>query len=145
MTIRLTVALFFFLVFAPNLSGTHAATTWPSAEWPHSAPEAQGMTSVELAAMLERIESDNPGIRSVTVVRHGTVVLDTRISPFARGDRHDIHSCTKSVLSALVGIAIDKESKYHFPQLFGKQNYQHVAHSKDLAKALIGLYHSWQV
>jgi CubicO group peptidase (beta-lactamase class C family) len=66
------------------------------------------MSSVKLATMLERIASDNPGIRSVTVVRFGTVVLDTRISPFARGDRHDIHSCTKSVLSALVGIAIDK-------------------------------------
>jgi CubicO group peptidase (beta-lactamase class C family) len=66
------------------------------------------MSSVELATMLERIESDNPGIRSVTVVRYGTVVLDSRISPFARVDRHDIHSCTKSVLSALVGIAIDK-------------------------------------
>jgi len=108
MTIRLAVALFFFLVFAPNLPGTRAAATWPAAEWPHSAPEAQGMSSVELAAMLERIENDNQGIRSITVVRHGTVVLDTRISPFARGDRHDIHSCTKSVLSALVGIAIDK-------------------------------------
>jgi CubicO group peptidase (beta-lactamase class C family) len=66
------------------------------------------MSSVELATMLEQIESDNPGIRSVTVVRHGTVVLDARISPFAPGNRHDIHSCTKSVLSALVGIAIDK-------------------------------------
>jgi CubicO group peptidase (beta-lactamase class C family) len=70
--------------------------------------DTQGMSSVELANMLERIQSDNPGIRSVTVVRHGNVVLDTRISPFARGDCHDIHSCTKSVLSALVGIAIDK-------------------------------------
>jgi CubicO group peptidase (beta-lactamase class C family) len=66
------------------------------------------MSSVELATMLKRIEIDNPGIRSVTVVRHGAVVLDTRIPPFARGDRHDIHSCTKSVLSALVGIAIDR-------------------------------------
>jgi len=66
------------------------------------------MSSAELATMLERIESDNPGIRSITVVRHGTVVLDARISPFASGDRHDIHSCTKSVLSMLVGIAIDK-------------------------------------
>jgi CubicO group peptidase (beta-lactamase class C family) len=108
MPIRLIVALFFFFVSAPKLSGSHGAPAWPAAEWPHSEPEAQGMSSVELATMLERIESDNPGIHSVTVVRHGTVVLDTRISPFARGDRHDIHSCTKSVLSALVGIAIEK-------------------------------------
>jgi CubicO group peptidase (beta-lactamase class C family) len=106
--IRFTVALFLILLSAPELSSPQAAPTWPAADWPRSEPEAQGMSSAELATMLERIESDNPGIRSVTVVRHGTVVLDTRISPFASGDRHDIHSCTKSVLSALVGIAIDK-------------------------------------
>jgi CubicO group peptidase (beta-lactamase class C family) len=66
------------------------------------------MSSPKLAAMLERIKSDNPGVRSVTIVRHGSVILDVRIPPFERGARHDIHSCTKSVLSALVGIAIDR-------------------------------------
>ena len=108
MPIRLTVALLLVLLSAPRLSSAEAAHGWPAAEWPHSEPEAQGMNSADLATMLEQIEGDNPGIRSVTVVRHGTVVLDTRISPFPRGDRHDIHSCTKSVLSALVGIAIDR-------------------------------------
>ena len=105
---RLAVALFLILLSAPRLSTPRAAPTWPTAEWPRSGPEAQGMSSAELADMLQRIEGDNPGIRSVTVVRHGTVVLDTRISPFSQGDRHDIHSCTKSVLSALVGIAISR-------------------------------------
>ncbi len=108
MPIRLTVVLFLILLSAPKVSSPQEVPTWPAAEWPRSEPEAQGMSSAELATMLERIGRDNPGIRSVTVVRHGTVVLDTRISPFARGDRHEIHSCTKSVLSALVGIAIDK-------------------------------------
>jgi len=108
MPIRFIVALFLFVISSPMLSGSSAAPTWPAANWPHSKPEAQGMSSVELVAMLERIENDNPGIRSITVVRHGTVVLNARMSPSTRDDRHDIHSCTKSVLSALVGIAIDK-------------------------------------
>jgi CubicO group peptidase (beta-lactamase class C family) len=108
MLIRLTVALFLVFLSALELSSAEAAPSWPAAEWPRSEPEAQGMSSAELATMLEQIEGDNPGIRSITVVRHGTVVMDTRISPFQRGDRHDIHSCTKSVLSALVGIAIGK-------------------------------------
>jgi CubicO group peptidase (beta-lactamase class C family) len=106
--IRLIVALFIFFGSAPERSGSSGTPTWPAAEWPRSEPEAQGMSSAKLAAMLERIRSDNPGIRSVTVVRHGTVVLDTRISPFKSGDRHDVHSCTKSVLSMLVGIAIGR-------------------------------------
>jgi len=108
MSIRLTVALFLLLVFAPKLAGPHAAPTRPAGEWPYSEPEAQGMSSVELASMLERVAGDNPGIRSITVIRYGMVVLDVRISPLAHGDRHDIHSCTKSVLSALVGIAIER-------------------------------------
>ncbi|MDH3217282.1 MAG: hypothetical protein OEN01_13520, partial [Candidatus Krumholzibacteria bacterium] len=77
MPIRLTVALLLVLLSAPRLSSAEAAHGWPAAEWPHSEPEAQGMNSADLATMLEQIEGDNPGIRSVTVVRHGTVVLDT--------------------------------------------------------------------
>jgi hypothetical protein len=69
MPIRLTVALLLILVSAPKQSGPQAAPTWPAAEWPHSEPESQGMSSAELATMLDRIGSDNPGIRSVTVVR----------------------------------------------------------------------------
>jgi len=107
MPIPAIIGLFLFLVSNPKATGGYAAPTWPAAEWPRSTPEAQGMSSVELAGMLERIAADNPGIRSITVVRHGTVVTDVRIAPFAPGDRHDIHSCTKSILSALVGIAID--------------------------------------
>ncbi len=108
MPIRPLTALLFFLLCTPKISHSLAASTWPAAEWPYSEPEAQGMNSTELASMLERLVSDNPGIHSVTVVRLGAVVLDTRITPFAHGDRHDVHSCTKSVLSALVGIAIDR-------------------------------------
>jgi CubicO group peptidase (beta-lactamase class C family) len=66
------------------------------------------MNSAVLAEMLQRAAAEDPGIRAITLVRHGTVVLDVRVAPFAAGDLHDIHSCTKSVLSALVGIAIDR-------------------------------------
>jgi CubicO group peptidase (beta-lactamase class C family) len=36
------------------------------------------------------------------------VVLDAYFYPFCKGMKHSIHSCTKSIVSALVGIAIDK-------------------------------------
>jgi CubicO group peptidase (beta-lactamase class C family) len=106
--IHFVVALFFFVTSIATLSTPVVAATWPAAEWPQSAPEDQGMDSAELAAMLGWIEDRNTGIRSVTVVRHGTVVLDAYISPFTSSDRHEIRSCTKSVLSMLVGIAIDR-------------------------------------
>ena len=103
MPIRFFVALFVFLAVDAPLSAPAVAAE----EWPRSTPEAQGMSSSELGDMLEWVESERLGIRSITVVRHGVVVLDARVSPFVRSDRHDIHSCTKSVLSALVGIAVD--------------------------------------
>ncbi len=106
MPIRLAFTLILLLFPALGLSGSRTAHPTPAATWPQSTPEAQGMSSLELAAMLERIAESNPGIRSLMVIRHGQVVLDARIAPFQRGDRQDIHSCTKSVLSALVGIAI---------------------------------------
>jgi CubicO group peptidase (beta-lactamase class C family) len=44
----------------------------------------------------------------VVIIRNGRVVLDTRFYPFSAEWRHDIASVTKSFMSALVGIAIDK-------------------------------------
>jgi CubicO group peptidase (beta-lactamase class C family) len=42
------------------------------------------------------------------VVRNGYMVADATIFPFEPGSRHIIYSCTKSVVSALVGIAIEE-------------------------------------
>ena len=81
---------------------------WPTEDWPTSAPEEQGMDSQMLADMLETIEEQSYDIDSVAVVRHGYMVVDATVHPFEPGSRHIIYSCTKSVISALVGIAIDK-------------------------------------
>ena len=90
---------------APSL----AETVYPSVKgWRASTPEAQGMTSNILADMLEKIEAKDYAIQSVTVVRHGAMVLDAYFFPFEKDEKHIIHSCTKSIMSALVGIAIDK-------------------------------------
>lgn len=80
---------------------------WPTEEWRTSTPEEQGMHSSILADMMERIQGSYQ-IDSVLVVRNGYVVLDAYFWPFSKGQKHIIHSCTKSVMSALIGIAIDK-------------------------------------
>ena len=79
---------------------------WPTAGWRTSTPEEQGMDSAELMRVLTYIQQNNLNINSVTVVRHGYVVLDAYLHPFGSGERHIIHSCTKSFMSALIGIAI---------------------------------------
>ena len=88
---------------------THvAATYWPTAGWRSSTPEEQGMDSGLLSAMLGEILEENYAIDSVTIVRNGYMVTDVSIHPFSPTLKHNIYSCTKSVVSALVGIAIDQ-------------------------------------
>ncbi len=76
--------------------------------WPVSTPEEQGMDSARLAAMLKQIQADGRNIHSILIARHGTLVLDAYIHPFNRESPHNLYSCTKSVTSAVTGIAIDK-------------------------------------
>lgn len=65
------------------------------------------MDSGRLADFVERVVAEG-GIDSVTVVRNGYVVLDTVVYPFPEGTPHIVHSCTKSVIATLIGIAIDQ-------------------------------------
>lgn len=66
------------------------------------------MDSEKLADMLDAIQEQGYDIDSVLVVRHGHMVLDAYVHPFGPDRKHVIHSCTKSIVSALIGIAIDQ-------------------------------------
>jgi len=91
---------------------------WPTTTWATATPESQGMQSQPLVDMLDHIEDvrqaalddgQRIAVDSITVVRHGVVVADLYPNRmFAPGQPHIIHSCTKSVMAALVGIAIDQ-------------------------------------
>jgi CubicO group peptidase (beta-lactamase class C family) len=89
-------------------AGPEPRSHWPADGWPTSTPEEQGMDSELLADMLATILEQGYTIDGVTVVRHGYIVLDATVYPFKSGSRHIVFSCTKSVVSALIGIAIDQ-------------------------------------
>lgn len=76
-------------------------------EWPVSTPGEQDLDTDLLAQMVETIEEEDYDIDSVLVLRNGHLVLDAYFSPFKPDTKHIIHSCTKSVVSILIGIAID--------------------------------------
>ena len=100
--------LIFIVIFLFYSASLASAGSFPAEEWPVSTPEAQGMQSRMLADMLEVIQNNRYNIDSVLIVRNGHIVLDAYFYPFAKGLRHPIHSCTKSIMSSLIGIAIDK-------------------------------------
>ena len=82
----------------------------PAAELPRSAPEAQGVSSVDLLAFVEALDAAGDaavadGLHSVMVVRHGHVVADGWWAPYKPELRHQLYSLSKSFTSTAVGIA----------------------------------------
>lgn len=82
---------------------------WPTAEWRTSTPEEQGVSSARLADAVDYIAGHGLPVHSLLVVRHGYVALDAYFNGFSPGTPHDVASITKSVVSTLVGIAVDQE------------------------------------
>jgi CubicO group peptidase (beta-lactamase class C family) len=81
-------------------------TYWPTNSWRESAPAEQGMDSGLLQKMLADIEEQGLNIDSIVVVRNGYIVTEKYLSPYEQDTLHDVYSVTKSVISALIGIAI---------------------------------------
>ena len=92
------------LLCAPLAIAQQTTQVWPTRGWPLSSPEEQGMSSEQLARLLDfgaRNDMD-----SVLVTRHGRIVLEATYAPFSAGLKHRVYSVTKSVVSTLVGMAL---------------------------------------
>ncbi len=95
-----------------------AVRTDPPAPAATAAPAWSGWRPVSLAAAgfdvgpaeaaLHAVAA-SPGWRSVLVARHGALAAERYAGPAAAGP-HDIKSAAKSILSALVGIAVEEGS-----------------------------------
>jgi CubicO group peptidase (beta-lactamase class C family) len=81
---------------------------WPTQAWRTSTPEAQGLDSARLAEGLLAIRAKNLPIHSLLLVRNGDLFLDASFYPYDGLTVHDLASVTKSVTTALVGIAADQ-------------------------------------
>ncbi|MGY5871253.1 MAG: serine hydrolase [Candidatus Thorarchaeota archaeon] len=82
---------------------------WPTEGWATSTPEEQGMNSTLLADVYTHVRNSDADIRSMLVVRHGYIVAEEYFIPqlYDMNNTHILFSVTKSVVSSLIGIAID--------------------------------------
>lgn len=80
----------------------------PDETFSFSTPEEEGFSSKGLSDIFTYVNEKKPNIHSLLIIRNKKIVLDTYFYPFRQGLRHDLASCTKSVTSILIGIAIDK-------------------------------------
>jgi len=87
---------------------------YPTNKWQSSSPEEQGVDSDKLFEMIsfykaQQQKNEDLFIDSITVIRNEHIIADFYFNPlFQKDEKHVINSCTKSIVSALIGIAIDK-------------------------------------
>ncbi|WP_247834773.1 serine hydrolase [Bradyrhizobium sp. 200] len=91
--------------------------------WPTAVPESVGLDRTRLCGIAARLAATNANVHAVIVVRRGTLVFEQYFpgydEPWGMGEgrrhefdavtKHDMRSVSKSVISLLVGIAIDRD------------------------------------
>jgi len=101
--------LFVLLAGCAPASLTPAAPAyWPTNGWRSTAPESQGMDSELLARMVEYIQQEKLALHGLLIIRNGYLVSELYVNPYSAEQPHWVASVTKSVVSTLVGIAIQK-------------------------------------
>jgi len=87
------------------MAETTACDRWPADGWETVAPEEVGIKSDILAELDAYARDSMPPIRGILIVRHGRVAFERYYIGCSAETYHSVNSITKSVLSALVGIA----------------------------------------
>lgn len=76
--------------------------------WTISTPDKEGMDLELIKEIVPKISNDYDGIDGIVVVRHGKLVLDEYFNGYDAEKQHKAFSITKSIVGALVGIAIEQ-------------------------------------
>lgn len=79
---------------------------WPTKAWQAAAPEALSLDADKLSNLDALIPSEYGNINGMVVVRNGYIAYEKYDHGYGPVDTHHVASVTKSVLSALIGIAI---------------------------------------
>ncbi|TFH04126.1 MAG: class C beta-lactamase-related serine hydrolase [Candidatus Thorarchaeota archaeon] len=106
-----TILLMISVVPTQGYSGAQADVVrdyWPTDVWLNTTPEAQGLSMNQLDRIDTTIVENDIDIHSVIVVKNGYIVYEKYYGYWSQYMAHTIQSCTKSFMSALIGIAIDK-------------------------------------
>ena len=93
--------------FRPH-ANTPTRDYWPTQGWQTASPESMGFDSEKLATAINTMKADGTAIHSLTIIRHGKILLDVYFYPYDGTTLHDVASVTKSVTTTLIGIAADQ-------------------------------------
>ncbi|MBE9469182.1 MAG: serine hydrolase [Bacteroidetes bacterium] len=79
-----------------------------STDWEPSVHERQGVDSEHLLKMLKHIKKNNLDIHNIMIVRNDKLVFDFHSFPYTKEIMHNVKSVSKSIISGVVGIDLDK-------------------------------------
>jgi CubicO group peptidase (beta-lactamase class C family) len=90
--------------------------------WETASPDSVGMDDAQLCGITARLEQRATAVHSIVVARHGKLVFEQYFPgydqpwgqpegqhQFTATTKHDMRSASKSVISLLIGIAIDRK------------------------------------
>ena len=99
-----------FLVLAFTLLAVSCSTeSFDSHQSNYPLAEDQGLNGKALEWLVKDIDEGKYGeVRSLVIMRNDVVVLEEYFEEYSQDDLQSVYSVTKSVLSALIGIAIDQ-------------------------------------
>jgi CubicO group peptidase (beta-lactamase class C family) len=96
------------LVGCNQMRGIESERSEPEAFWDSATPESQGISSEMLREMVEHVGESELAVDGIIIYRNGTVPLEAYFGSYNERISHNLKSTSKGVISALVGIAIDR-------------------------------------
>src|SRR6185436_9860460 len=81
---------------------------WPTKGWKTAPPQEFGVDTNALAKAIAHVPQICPRLQSLLVVRYGRLITERYFDGTSPSDPWNIKSASKSMISALVGIAIEE-------------------------------------
>jgi CubicO group peptidase (beta-lactamase class C family) len=96
------------LAATPTPETPQSQAAWPPAGWNTGTLEANGFDSARMAKGLLDLRQKSVRIHSLMLVRGKSVLMDAYFYPYDGKTPHDLASVTKSMMTTLIGIAVDQ-------------------------------------
>ncbi len=110
-------------------------------DWEHSTPEAQGIDSRGLVRAVSRVRDECVNLHSLIMIRNGHVIFEVYVPPYDKDTLHNVKSVTKSIMSALVGIALQEGILDSLDQTVSEYFPEYITDDMDPRKRSITLRH----
>lgn len=81
---------------------------YPVGGWRQTYPEEFGIKREEIDKLVDYVKRKNIELHSISIIKEGYMIYEESLYEYDPNSLHDIASVTKSVISLLIGIAIDK-------------------------------------